>query len=106
MLQAVGRPSLRTFWQPPKGSDPQENLIGFETIAPWVQHIHVFSWELAQGGETIRLPLAEHSPQWQAYLDRIKVLPGDRFALLEFVRNDDPEQFLVDAALLKRWLGD
>lgn len=106
LLQAIGRPSLRTFWQPPKGSNPQENLDGFETIAPWVQHIHVFSWELAQGGETIRLPLAEHSPQWQAYLDRIKALPGDRFTLLEFVRNDDPKQFFVDATLLKEWLGD
>ena len=106
LLGAVNRPSLRTFWQPPKGSDAQENLAGMATIIPWMDHIHVFSWDLTQTGETIRLPLAEHTPQWQIYIDRIKSLPGDRFALLEFVRNDDPEQFLADAALLKEWLSD
>ena len=105
LLKAVNRPSLRSFWQPPKGSEPQENLIGFETIAPWVTHIHLFSWELSVNGETIRLPLDEHTAQWLAYLDRIQTLPGDRFALLEFVRNDDPQQFLADAATLKRWLS-
>jgi 3-dehydroshikimate dehydratase len=104
LLTTVDRPSLRTFWQPPKGSDSQKNLDGLETIAPWTQHVHLFSWELARTGETIRLPLADHSPQWQAYLDRIKALPDDRFALLEFVRNDDPQQFLADAATLTEWL--
>ncbi len=105
LLSDVNRPSLRSFWQPPKGSDVQENLAGMEMLAPWIDDVHVFSWELTGNGETIRLPLADHSPRWLAYLDRIKSLPGDRFALLEFVRNDDPEQFLMDAATLKEWLG-
>ena len=104
LLKVVNRPALRSFWQPPKGSEPMENLAGFETIASWVTHVHLFSWELSESGETIRLPLKEHTSQWLAYLNRIKTLPDDRFALLEFVCNDDPQQFLADATTLKRWL--
>jgi hypothetical protein len=32
-------------------------------------------------------------------------VPGHRFALCEYVRDDDPDQFLADARVLRRWLG-
>jgi hypothetical protein len=37
-------------------------------------------------------------------INALSALDGDRFALLEFVRNDDPDQFLADAGTLKRLL--
>lgn len=105
LLENVERPTLRSFWQPPKGSAEQENLDGIDRLAPWIQHIHLFSWLLCEG-ETVRLPLVEHEPQWLAYLGRLNALPGNRFALLEFVRDDNPQQFLDDAATLRQWLNE
>jgi sugar phosphate isomerase/epimerase len=104
LLEAVDRPNLRSFWQPPKGSAQRDNLDAMQRLAPWIEHIHVFSWVL-DGDQTVRLPLADHAGQWQAYLAQVAALPDDRYALLEFVRHDDPQQFLADAATLKRWLA-
>ena len=47
---------------------------------------------------------AESVDAWRQYLKAIRDARGDRYALLEFVRADDPEQFLRDAAVLNRLL--
>ncbi len=99
LLEAVDRPSLHSLWQPPKGSTVAENRAGIDAVAPWLSHVHIFSWRIEEG-QTIRLPLAEYATEWQEYLSRIDALGGERYALLEFVRNDDPAQFLADAETL------
>ncbi len=104
LLEAVERPTLRSLWQPPKGSTPAENRRDIDALAPWLSHIHLFSWRIEEG-QTIRLPLSEYAIQWREYLARIDRQGGDRYALLEFVRNDDPAQFLADAATLRGWLA-
>lgn len=103
LLEEVNHPALRSLWQPPKGSTVAENRAGIDSVAPWLSHIHVFSWRIEEG-QTIRLPLVDYAGQWQEYLGRIDALGGERFALLEFVRNDAPAQFLADAAALRGWL--
>ena len=103
LLEEVNRPNLRSLWQPPKGSTPSENRAGIDAVAPWLSHVHVFSWRIEEG-QTIRLPLADYAVQWEEYLARIDALGGERCALLEFVRGDDPAQFLADAATLRGWL--
>lgn len=105
LLEAVERPTLRSLWQPPKGSTVEENRAGIDAIAPWLSHIHTFSWRIEEG-QTIRLPLVDYALQWKEYLARIDALDGKRYALLEFVRNDDPAQFLADAATLRGWLKE
>ena len=104
LLEEVNRPNLRSLWQPPKGSTIEQNRAGIDTLAPWISHIHTFSWRIEEG-QTIRLPLDEYAIQWKEYLARISALGGDRYALLEFVRGDDPAQFLADAVTLRGWLS-
>ena len=104
LLEEVNRPNLRSLWQPPKGSTIEQNRGGIDTLAPWISHIHTFSWRIEEG-QTIRLPLDEYAIQWKEYLARISALGGDRYALLEFVRGDDPAQFLADAVTLRGWLS-
>ena len=104
LLEEVNRPNLRSLWQPPKGSTIEQNRAGIDTLAPWISHIHTFSWRIEEG-QTIRLPLSEYAIQWKEYLARISALGGDRYALLEFVRGDDPAQFLADAVTLRGWLS-
>jgi len=103
LLETVDRPSLHCLWQPPKGSTVEQNRAGIDAVAPWLSHIHVFSWRV-EDGQTIRLPLSDYANQWQEYMARVDGLGGERFALLEFVRDDDPAQFLDDAATLRGWL--
>ena len=43
---------------------------------------------------------------WRQYLERIAATDRDHFALIEFVRDDAPEQFLADARVLSAWLAE
>jgi hypothetical protein len=64
----------------------------------------VFRWS----ADSARWPLAAGSDLWPEALLLARTpgaWPGPRFALLEFVRDDDPDQLMADAVVLRRWLG-
>ena len=67
-----------------------------------VGNVHVSHWWPTSAE---RHALAEGEARWAEFWPVLKAAPGDRFALLEFVRGDEPEAFLRDAATLVRWLG-
>jgi len=75
-------------------------------VAPRLAHVHVFSW--GPGGIGERRALAAGAELWTralAVADRDGApLPGRRFALCEYVRDDDPDQFVADAVTLRDWL--
>jgi 3-dehydroshikimate dehydratase len=105
LLERVGHKDVQTYWQPPRGADLGTCLEGLEGIMPWLTHVHVFSWrEPEQRGPAIRLPLADGEDAWSHFLPVIASSGRDCFAEIEFVRDDDPAQFLEDAATLSRWL--
>ena len=89
LLREVNHPNLFTLWQPRPGAD-------LAPLLPWLAHLHVFHW--GPGGFNDRRPLADGVAEWQTYL---QTATRARFALLEYVRNDDPAQFLADAATLQ-----
>lgn len=94
------------YWQPRPGVGGVEALQELAVLAPHLSHLHVFAWE-ADGA---RLPLAAHRDAWLARLRLSRTLrvrgPAPRTAMLEFVRDDDPAQFLRDAATLADWLRE
>ena len=98
LLEAVDRPNVRSYWQPPQGAAPESCLEGIAAMRVWVGNLHVFNWART-GGE--RLALADGAADWRRYLEAAAAAGGQRFAMLEFVRNDAPRQFLQDAATLK-----
>jgi sugar phosphate isomerase/epimerase len=100
LLAAAHHPNLFTFWQPPIDADQATRLAGLRLILPKLTNIHVFYWPTGQ----TRLPLAGGAANWLPFLRLINSLPGDRYASLEFVRNDDPAQFRQDARTLRAWL--
>ncbi len=102
LLAEVNRASLLTCWQPHNGEETSECVAGLRAVAPRVGNVHVFHW-WPTGAE--RHALAEGEARWAEFLAVLKALPGERFALLEFVQGDAPEAFLRDAATLARWLG-
>lgn len=83
--------SFKTYWQPRTSDESPEALL------PHLSNLHVFHWT-AEG----RRPLAEGAGEWRRYLE---VLEGERWALLEFVKDDSPEQGLRDAETLRQWLA-
>jgi 3-dehydroshikimate dehydratase len=119
LLRAVNHDAVTAYWQPRGHATIEENLVGLTGILPWLSHIHVQSWrpqkdrsrprqgrsrpkqgDAAEGG-TERAPLSAMTGPWSQWLATAATAPGDRVAMIEFVANDTPEQFLADAEVLK-----
>lgn len=108
LLAAVGAPNLGVGWQPPYWDPDHHGDAGaqLDELARSLVHVHVYEWE----PDTTRRPLASGTPRWAAVCttlralaadDRMMTLPMPRCAFLEFVADDDPEQFARDAATLR-----
>lgn len=105
LLEAVNHPNVYTFWQPPHGSDLSQRLKEIEAFADRLLSIHVFHWEYVAKPPYPRLDLSDGTEFWQPCLDAVAQLPGDHYALLEFVRDNSVEQFRKDAGELRRLIG-
>ncbi len=102
LLSDIDHPRLKSLWQPTKGLDAEANLTALRKVLPWLVNLHLFSW--GPGGYTDRLPLVALEADWRTYLDLARSDGQPHAALLEFVRDDAPDQFLADAASLRAWL--
>jgi 3-dehydroshikimate dehydratase len=99
----VSHPAFRTYWQPHRLMPVERCLKDLEAAKPRLVGLHVFQWNEATGD---REPLADGQSAWQRYLaSAAPSLPDGAFALLEFVKADDPNQFLLDAQTLRQWLS-
>jgi sugar phosphate isomerase/epimerase len=73
-------------------------------LGPEISHVHVFAWDR----EKNRYPLADRKDEWRTIL---KAMPetrwqGERFAMIEFVRGDSPDQFRDDAVTFRQLLEE
>jgi sugar phosphate isomerase/epimerase len=106
LLDEVKSANLRTFWQPPNGMEPSAALSGLKRVRHRLAHLHVFHW---WPDHLHRHALADGADRWPAYLrEAAKQSAADgelRYASLEFVRDDNVDQFRRDAATLCAWLG-
>ncbi|MEO6876665.1 MAG: TIM barrel protein [Opitutaceae bacterium] len=101
LLAEVNHPNLSTYWQPPIDLDTAPCVQDLQSLLPKLTHVHVYHWRPAS---TERLPLAAGAERWRRFLEVAETAAGDRYALLEFVEDDAPANFLRDAATLKSWL--
>lgn len=99
LLESADRSNLRTLWQPRTGTDTETRLAEIRALRPWLANVHVFHWPHGK-----RAPLSDGAAQWRALLDLLAEIPLPPSLLLEFVRDDAPEQLLEDAATLHAWL--
>jgi 3-dehydroshikimate dehydratase len=106
LLQRVQHPAVYTYWQPRGGIGIAEATDELSVLHPWLSHLHVFNWN----AERERFPLAPAEPFWRAVLAHVAAAPDPRFAtrwaMMEFVRGDDPAVFPADARLLRTWLAE
>ena len=111
LLAEVDHPNLRTDWQPARRRDAAAWRAELAGVLPTLAHLHVFHWRETGAPQAERRPLAEGAAHWPGLLSLAATAPAisdalDRFALLEFVRDDGPRQFADDAATLRHWLRD
>jgi hypothetical protein len=96
-----GCPNVGINWQP----DAQEPLAGrsqsLRSVLPLVTNLHVFNWS-REGDKTVRAPLAEAEPEWLGYFE---MAAGPRYALLEFMPTNTPEELPAEASTLRSWLA-
>lgn len=95
LMEEIGSPHVRSCWQAALNETAEERSAGLKRILPWLSTIHIFH---LVGKE--RLPLQDGVEEWKQYLDIARTLGQRRAVLLEFVRNNEPEQFVRDAAAL------
>ena len=100
LLKEVAHNNVRTYWQPPGGIQKNTVFEGLETMLPWLSNIHVFHWKLEK-----RYLLADGAALWTTYLQAIASTNRDHFAMIEFVKDNIPENFLRDAVMLNNWLS-
>lgn len=100
LLRQVNHANMGCYWQPPVGLSLDERRQGLEALAPWLSNLHVYQLD----GEEKR-PLSDGKAEWQPYIAWVRRQPGEHYALLEFVQDDAPSQFLEDAAVLKTLCG-
>jgi 3-dehydroshikimate dehydratase len=104
LLTAVDHPNLYTYWQPPHGSGLDQRLAELKALQNRLLNLHVFHWDYIGAPPFPRLPLEEGSTLWKPCLAAADLPDTNRFALIEFVRDDCPEQFMKDAVTLKTWV--
>ncbi|MGF1723042.1 sugar phosphate isomerase/epimerase [Vibrio kyushuensis] len=102
LLDAVDHPNIYTYWQPQFGASLDEHLQQIDALKEKLIHLHVFHWD--NPPEFTQYPLADGESYWPTCFSAADEDDTERFAMLEFVRNGDPEQFFADAATLKKWL--
>ncbi|MDF2721161.1 MAG: endonuclease [Paenibacillus sp.] len=99
LLEEIGSPHVRSCWQAPLRESVDSRGAGLRRVLPWLSTIHTFQ---LNGSE--RMPLQTGAEEWRTYLDLARTTGRRHNVLLEFVREDDPQQFLRDAAALREWL--
>jgi sugar phosphate isomerase/epimerase len=107
VLAEVDHPGLFTYWQPLVSLDDAEAVAELVRVAGRLSHLHVYQWGT---GFTDRYPLADGASLWEPALAAVPDdgpwtdAGRDRWAFLEYVRDDDPGQLADDATTLRTWL--
>ena len=102
--------NAQTLWQPLRrgcnfDAQIEDNLQELRAIEPYLSNVHVYEWADEADGKRQRLSL-ENSAQWPRYVEELKRIGGERWLLLEFVPDDDPNVLAREAAALRGWIGN
>jgi 3-dehydroshikimate dehydratase len=115
--EQIGHPNIFFSWQPPHGYSLEHCLAGLRGLLERLSTIHVYHWTIGSYekntlNETVRPlkypddffrhPLSDGIDRWEQYFAEVALTGRDHYALLEFVKDDCPENVLKDAATLNR----
>lgn len=101
LLDELDHPNIEFLWQPTNGEPVEACAARLFDVLPRLRNVHVFHWWPTY---LERHPLIEGEARWRTYIDIVRQTGRPVDFLIEFVVNDLPEQFLADAATLRRFL--
>lgn len=104
LIETVQHDNLAMYWQPPHRLSDEERSASLMSVLPYLTHVHVFQWHRNHPETRIRYALHEGQSAWGIYLDHLKASDKHHAAMIEFVRDDDPDQFREDAKTLLEWI--
>lgn len=104
LIDEVADPNMYIYWQPRPGLPIETAREEIQVLGGEISHLHVFAWDK----DRIRYPLADQREFWAEILTRVPATrwPGQRYAMLEFVRDDQPDQFRDDASIFCQLLEE
>jgi len=102
ILKKIDMENVKSYWQPIPSLSDEENLRKLNLIFPWIKNVHVFHWK---NDNSTRLALSAGKEKWEKYFDDFSAIKNDAYAIIEFVKNDSPEEFLADAETLKQLIN-
>ena len=103
LLNDIARENVMTFWQPIHGAGSVKNTADIKLLLDKVMNVHVFHWWPTN---IDRHPLAAGYDDWRSYLGQLSESGRDHYAMMEFVKDDDVDNFRADAATLKKLLSE
>jgi 3-dehydroshikimate dehydratase len=107
LFEAVDHPAFNTYWQSRNKTSREFSLGDMDAAMSRLVGLHMFNWDAESGG---REPLAGGWAEWKEYLTKARSAPRgkdtDMYAQLEFVKDDEPRQFIEDARTLVGWLEE
>ncbi|RCW74760.1 sugar phosphate isomerase/epimerase family protein [Saliterribacillus persicus] len=95
LMQEVNHANVFLYWQPAVGLSVEERLRSIAVVKPWITNVHVFHWTPEK-----RLELGAGAREWQNYLTEIMKDHKDRYVMMEFVKDNNVNQFYQDAKTL------
>jgi len=102
LFQGISPEEAKSLWQPHVGQSVEDRLDSMDDVADRLLNIHVFQWGPGGGGD--RRPLEEGREEWTKYFEKISRDGRPRWALMEFVDQNDPENYLRDGAILNEMI--
>ena len=110
LMRDLDRPNVFSYWQPNFWTENPHDVDGqiaeMRAMRLHLSHLHTFWW-LARGE---RQPLEDGTAMWPTVFAEADATTNrwtePRYAFMEFVTDDDPEQFRRDAETLLSWLAN
>lgn len=96
LIHEVGADNLFSYWQRLPAIDLQAAITELQMLGDRLANIHVFNWDEAGG----RHPLKDAKDFWRPLLtvaQSLQLRMPVPSAMIEFVKDDNPEQFVADA---------
>lgn len=98
LIDEIGAPNVKTYWQPFSLGHDDEWL---NIVTPYLSAVHVFAWD----ENFIRYPLCDQHDIWCNFINILNKKAPNVDLIFEFVKNDDEEQLSHDVAELRSIVG-
>ncbi len=101
LMQHIGHANTGLYWQPDGGLSTQQNLLALQQVLPYVtKNIHMINYQ--KGGEFEELgPIRDAI---LSYLKELKQANRDFNVIIEFAKDNKPDNLVKSVTLLKALL--